>query len=133
MVFEICAIVATLMLIILTIYIVFTLKEVQKSLRNMNTTVSGLELELSILREDVNKLLSSSTELVQKVNDKISDLDPLFETVHNVGEALNQLTQKRQYIQCEKQEEKDISEKILDILNFGKIGIKLYQRIKKRK
>jgi len=137
MIFEICAIVVTILLIILTIYIVQTLREVQKSLKNVDKTLSGLELELAILRVDVNKMLSSSTDLVQNVNNKLCDLDPLFLTVHHAGNALNSRIhafRKDPIRRAEEEEEKaDMSENVLDIIDLAKIGIKLYQQIKKRK
>lgn len=137
MIFEICAIVATLMLILLTIYIIQTLREVQKSLKTMSKTLSGLELELAVLQVDLNKLLCSSTELVQKANEKISDLDPLFQIVHHAGNALNARSQsffrKERTQPSEEVETKDMSENFLDIIDLAKVGIKLYQQIKKRK
>lgn len=137
MIFEICAIVATLLFIILTIYLVQTLREVQKSLKNTNKTLSSLELEMAVLRVDLNKLLTSSTDLVQNMNSKLGDLDPLFQSVHNAGNALNTRVHsfKKEYVRPieEEMEKADVSENIIDVIDLAKIGIKLYQQIKKRK
>ncbi|MBA3815203.1 MAG: hypothetical protein H0X29_01525 [Parachlamydiaceae bacterium] len=158
MIFEICAIVATGMLIILTIYIVQTLVAVQKSLKNVNKTISKLEVEMAVLQLDINQLVLSSTklvekvhikisdlqldlnqlflsstDLVEKVNIKISDLDPLFKMVSDGSNAINARHQslKDTFHPIEgKIEEVNISEKILDIIDLTKIGIKLYQQFK---
>lgn len=136
MIFEICAIVATLLLIILTVYIVQTLKEVQKSVKNTNRILGNLEPDLAVLQGDIKKLLNSSTELVQKINDKISDIDPLFQTIHHAGNALNSRVHafKKDSFRFEEEIEKsNISERILDIIELTKAGVQLYQQIKKRK
>jgi uncharacterized protein YoxC len=139
MIYEICAIIATLTLVILTIYIIQTLKELQKSLKNVSKTLTDLELEMAVLQVDINKFIRSSTELVQKVNEKILDLDPLFQTVHQAGDALNDfsarsLKKKVPIHPLDEEDEKiDVSDNVLNIIDLAKIGIKLYQQIKKRK
>lgn len=136
MIFEICAIVATLLLIILTVYIVQTLREVRRSVNHTNKILCHLEPELAVLQVDLKKLLNSSTELVQKINDKISDIDPLFQTIHHAGNALNSRVhafKKDSYRFEEEIDKTNISERILDIIELTKAGIQLYQQIKKRK
>lgn len=136
MIFEICAIIATLLFLILTVYIVQTLKGIQRSVKNTNRILDNLEPDLAVMQMDVKRILSSSTELVRRINDKISDMDPLFQTLHHAGNALNARVHafKKDSFHFEEEMEKtNVSERILDIIELTKAGVKLYQQIKKGK
>lgn len=135
MIFEITAIVSVIIFLVLAIYIIITLKELQKTLIALKSTIVTLDSELVSLKVELSNFLSNSTTLVGSVNKKLNDLDPLFNTVSNVGVKLNNLTNSFDTYKARKEELKNMywQEKICDAIDMAEIGVKLYQQFRKRR
>lgn len=137
MVFEICAAIVTLLLIILTVYIIQTLKAVQHSLKSSQRAMDNLSGEVTHLRENVHLLLKESTEIAEKVNVRINDLDPLLESFSSIGRTLKGTahsfeprTFNSEWGDKKKSEWQD---NVSTILELASTGMKIFQQIKKRK
>ena len=72
----------------------------------------------------LRKLMRDSNELVVDVEEKVHALDPYFNVVSGVGEALERFS-------CRK--EKGCSNKAVDILECALVGLTLWQKIKEKK
>lgn len=141
MIFEICASIATLIFAILTFFIVRTLKEIQNSCKAAGSTLANFEAEAALIKIDAEKLIASSNQLIEKINNKITDLDPLFHSVSSIGTtvdaAVNRLTNsiENHDFHFFKREEKKSNweEKVLDVIELTGLGIKIFQQMKRRK
>jgi uncharacterized protein YoxC len=137
MIFEICAVVVTILLIILTVYIIQTLKGIQHSLKSSRCAIDHLSGEVTRLREDVHLLLKESTEIAEKVNVRINDLDPLLESFSSIGRILKGTAHSFETptpaFEWRAKKKSDWQDGISNILEFASTGMKIFQQIKKRK
>lgn len=137
MIFEICAVIVTLILLILTVYIIQTLKAAQDSLRSSKHAIDKLVNDVTNLKEDVHLLLKESTEVAEKVNVRINDFDPLLESFSSIGRTLKSTAhsfEARTLAPGWTDEKKsDWQDDVSAVLDLASTGMKIFQQIKKRK
>ncbi len=137
MVFEICAAIATFVFVILAYFIVQTLKVVQKSLKEVTVTINKLESEVDELKSNVNEILINSNKTIEKINNKIDTITPVIDLFSQVGEvgqeALGFCESKMDnYIHSKEKAKSNWEDKISDVSEIINLGIKVFQKIKKR-
>ena len=137
MIFEICAVVITLLLIILTVYIIQTLKIAQDSLKSSKQAIDKLAIEIPSLKEDLHLLLKESTEVTEKVNVRINDFDPLLESFSSFGRTLkgtaHSFESRSPTPEWVERKNSDWQEDVSNILELARAGMKIFQQIKRRK
>lgn len=149
MIFEICAIVATLVFIVLGIFIVQTLKTVQFSLKNAVESINNLEIELATLKVNADQLMVNSNETIEKINEKIDDISPFVHMFSNLGEVGTKAIRKYEkgkrrsfveedeyddeYEEDDEDQESHWQGTVAGLVELANLGIKLFKKNKKRK
>lgn len=135
MVFEILAAISTLVFVILVYFIVITLRDVRSFLQTSKTTVERIQIEVASINSEITPLVRGTSEVVQKVNNHIEELDPLMESIHNVGSFLNDATAYEETHNRASLVKKKTSwqESIAEMLVLTSMGIKLVQQFQKRR
>lgn len=90
--YEICAVVATLAFMVITFYLIKVFKMLIKTLKNLNSNLVKVESKIEPISNEAIRLLENSNEIAETVQDKLSDLDPLMGTIANVGATLQSAT-----------------------------------------
>jgi len=121
MVFEICAAIATLILAILAYFIIQSLRELQKSLKQVNELTAQL-----------NEKLDPVGQLVTKVNDKLDAVEPIFNSINQLGYFLEEKTSSLTNRVVEKQN-LSTQDTINSVIELVAKGVLIWQQIKKRR
>lgn len=127
MIIEISVAIIALAFVVLVIYLIMTLKETQKVLKNVN-------------------LMSYD------INEKVNTLNPLFKTIENVGQVLEKKTNNFKHRALSKMDSTDyqdwvnnnepkeereapdeVSAIVSDLVDLTSIGVRLWQTYKKRR
>jgi len=137
MVFEISVAIATFVFVILAYFIVQTLKVVQKSLKDVTTTIIKLELEIDELKTNVNEILINSNTTIEKINDKLDSITPVVDLFSQVGEVGQEAlgfceSQMGSFLHSKEKRKSNWEDKISDASEIINLGIKVFQKIKKR-
>ena len=137
MVFEICVAIATFVFVILAFFIVQTLKVIQKSLKDVTASIIKLELEVDELKTNVNEILISSNTTIEKINDKLDTITPVVDLFSQIGEVGQEAlgfceSQIGSYFQSKEKVKSTWEDKISDVSEIINLGIKVFQKIKKR-
>ena len=130
MVYEILALIITLVIIIVAFYLVKLFKDLQIFLRGSMAAVERIEIQVASLKTETIPLLRGSHELIEKVNLKMDDVDPLFKTVSNVGAYLNDKTDNLLALEKKKRGWQNAASEILDLVS---VGIKIFQQFQNRR
>lgn len=137
MIFEICISIATIVFVILAFYIIQTLKVVQCSLKDVKKSIENLEIEVALIKINANQLLKNSNEIAEKINCKIDDITPLFDSIFKVGglirEAVNSFEGRHLHVFTAEEKKSNWQEKVFDLIELTSLGIKVFQQIQKRK
>ncbi|QLH35148.1 MAG: DUF948 domain-containing protein [Parachlamydiaceae bacterium] len=92
LIYEVCTVIATLAFVALAVYIILTLKAFIESLKQINSSLSKLEIQIEPLSNEAIRLLENSNEIAESVQEKLADLDPLMGSISNVGSTLRNVT-----------------------------------------
>ncbi len=136
MIIEICLTIIALAFVLLTIYLIITLVSVRKTLNKTNRVLSNLDLLLIAVNPETAKLLSNSNELLSDIVDKSEKLDPLFDSVSNLGKALEKNTRSccaTSLCEEEREDEYGCRHRSEDWLELATAGLMLWQKIKRRR
>lgn len=93
MIYEICAIAATIAFIILVIFIVSTLVTLKKTLIQTNETVSQLKVRAELLSTQSVELMNNVNLITASLREQLDTLTPLFQSVKQLGLAMKGLTE----------------------------------------
>lgn len=77
---------------ILVFYLITTLKNANRSLHQLQVTVSNLEQQVEGLGKESVKLVQTANQITEDVHTKMQTLDHLFKSVSDVGEAIQEVT-----------------------------------------
>lgn len=135
-IYEICAVLATLIFIVVGVYLVMVLKTLIKSLKRINSTLSKIDMEIEPLSNETIRLLENSNEIAESIQDKLTDLDPLMGSISNVGSALRNATSsfdkdEGQFKFFHTEKKTDWQSIAGDLINLAAQGIAAWQKIKK--
>lgn len=119
MVFEICAGIATLVFIVLAIYIIQTLIAVQRSLKKLDANI------VPLAQESLN-ILKNTTDMTGSIKDKLEAFDPLFEGINDMSCAI------KQSIRAEREDtKKPWQDTVAKVIVLSLASLKVWQQIKK--
>jgi len=136
-VYAICAVVATVIFLVIGFFLVKTLIATIKALRNFNATMLKMDDKIDPIVDEVVKLLENHNSLAESVQDKLVDLDPLMDSISDVGSALHNVTNsfsdgnpKLKFFQKEKR--RDWQDSLGDLVELAMVGVSAWKKIKKR-
>lgn len=89
---EISLLIIALAFVALVFYLIKTLKEVQGSLKQLNTTMIHMKDQIDEVSKETTELLKNTNQITLDVQKKSKALDSIFESVENVGTAMKQVT-----------------------------------------
>lgn len=92
MIWQISIAVIALAFLALVIFLILTLVSLRKSLQLTNETLEDLHLQVNDLTEETTKILKSSNDIVTNIYDKMKAFDPLFQSIHNVSDTIEDAT-----------------------------------------
>jgi uncharacterized protein YoxC len=92
MILEISLAVVALAFVVLVFYLVQTLKTLNGSLDEIRGTMVQMKGELTQVSSEVKDVLYHTNQMAVDVRAKLQDLDPLFNSVNDVGKVVNDLT-----------------------------------------
>lgn len=133
---EIIILVAALALIILVVFAAFLAVAAIRTLRNVDQVLGSLQKQLDDLDGSPRTFLNQANELSVNLNHKMRCLDPIFNSISNVGNGLQAETSNERdktllrYLNEKKQESN--LETISDGIELALRGINLWQKFKKR-
>ncbi|MCI7240685.1 DUF948 domain-containing protein [Aerococcus suis] len=89
---QIAALIAAVAFAVLVVFIILFLRQVTKTVSEVTDTVKEANETIAILRKDVDGisleaqgLLNKSNVLLNDVNGKVSQIDPLFKAIGEIG------------------------------------------------
>jgi uncharacterized protein YoxC len=149
MIIEISIAVIALAFVILVIYLVLTAKDLRVTLIEVNHTLVDVRKQLGEIGFQAQKAMEHANQISFDLKQKADDFSPLFKAVSNAGEILERKTSALKndfFSSCNEEidlstleeEKKRVSMAqsslaAAAILELAGIGIRLWQKMKKRR
>jgi uncharacterized protein YoxC len=76
----------------LTVYLIMTLRSVRDSLHQANQTLTKVQLQVDEVSRETVTIMRTTNQITDDLHKKLKHVDALFESVSDVGEAVNQVT-----------------------------------------
>ena len=92
MVVQISVAVIAVAFVALVVYAIAALRSMQESLKQATQTMANMEHRIDEISEESVKLLSVTNKLTEDLNGKLKQVDHFFESAHDIGEAVHQVT-----------------------------------------
>ena len=99
---QIAGLIAAIAFVVLVVYLARTLIQTAKLLQELQETMKETTKMVEVLSKNTDQILDQSTKLVDKtntlmddVNSKSSKLNPLFDTVENIGKKTAHATEEK--------------------------------------
>ena len=88
---QIAGLIAALAFLILVVFICTVLKHLVTTVKEMNNSIQILTKDANSIAGNVDELLVKTNVLMEDVNHKVSELDPLFKTAAELSESVSDL------------------------------------------
>ena len=88
---QIAGLIAALAFLILVVFICTVLKHLVTTVKEMNNSIQILTKDANSIAGNVDELLVKTNVLMEDVNHKVSELDPLFKTATELSESVSDL------------------------------------------
>jgi uncharacterized protein YoxC len=92
MIIEISVAAVALAFVVLVVFLITTLRSITALLGQTNTTINELQIQLSNVSKDASDVLRHTNAVTVDVLNKLHSLDPTFDSVKHVGEAVEEIT-----------------------------------------
>jgi len=99
---QIAGLIAAVAFVVLVVYLARTLVQTAKLLQELQETMKETTKMVEVLSKNTEQIMDQSTKLVDKtntlmddVNSKSSKLNPLFDTVENLGKKSAKATEEK--------------------------------------
>jgi len=132
MVFEISAAIITLVIVVLAVYLIKLIKDIQVFLLSTRKTMERLEIELASVKTEILPLIRSGSVIVDKTKEQMDNFDPLLKSVSHIGVYLNGLTSETPELFLKKRNP-SWEDKVSDVLELASLGLKTFQQFQKRR
>ena len=97
-VLYVAIIIAVIALVVLTIYIINTLKVTKQFLNDVTTTLDGIETQMKGVTDETTALLTKTNRLADDVEEKSAKVDQLIDGAKGIGETMNEFDQSLQQL-----------------------------------
>lgn len=94
----IAIIIALIALVVLTIYIINTLKVTKEFMKEVTTTLDGMETQMKGVTDETKELLTKTNRLSADVEQKSAKLDGLMDGARGIGETMNEFDRSLQQL-----------------------------------
>jgi uncharacterized protein YoxC len=145
MVMEISVAIIAIAFAALVLYVIALIKALRVTLGQVNQTLVEVRKQLDEIGNETKEVIAHTNQLSFDLKQKMESLDSLFKTVANVGDVLEHQTaslKKRSvenkhapldFTETEKKTPTPELIKVADILELAGMGIRLWQKLKKRR
>jgi uncharacterized protein YoxC len=76
----------------LTAYVIISLRSINESVQTVSRTLEKAQLHVDEVTRETVILMRSTTQITEDLHNKLKHVDALFESVGEVGDAVNQVT-----------------------------------------
>lgn len=150
MVIEVSLAVIAVAFVLLVIYLIVTLKTLKLTLNQVGYFIFDARKQLDEMGVEAKKAIDHANQISVDLKYKMDTLNPLFQSVENIGEVLEGKAEtfKKKFEQIRtinsisplNIHRRDLSEDLTgpkaivpDILELASLGIRLWQKLKKRR
>jgi uncharacterized protein YoxC len=92
MIMEISVAVIAVAFVVLVVFLVVTLRSMTNLLSQTNTTIQDLRYEIKGIAKEASEVLHHTNAVTADVLNKLHALEPTFDSVKQVGEAVEEIT-----------------------------------------
>jgi uncharacterized protein YoxC len=92
MIIEVSVATATAAFVALSVFVIRILQKGMTSLDETNRTLAEVRSAVHDLTKEANQFIHTANQITRDVKSKIKTVEPLFESAHEVGEALHSVT-----------------------------------------
>lgn len=129
---QIAGLIAALAFLILVVFICTVLKHLVTTVKEMNNSIQILTKDANSIAGNVDELLVKTNVLMEDVNHKVSELDPLFKTVAELSESVSDLNVASRSMADKVVRSTESAAKTSAALRVGKMALGFYQRHKQK-
>lgn len=142
MLVQISVAVIAVAFVALTVYIILALKSVRDSLQQANQTLVEVQQQVDQVSRETVKLMRTTNHITEDIHQKIKHVDALFESIGDVGQAVNQFTSSVKQVSATVTQsltngvQRGIhsrQEQIDEAVNWVKLAFTLWQKIQNLK
>lgn len=144
MVFEICAVIATIVFIALAAYLIQTLISVQSTLKQLNALINNVDTKINPLSLETRQILQNSQDLTKTLQGHLEAFSPLLQSIRDIGTIIqrttgslnkgNPIKEELNLIRPRFEEKKESRrEKLEEIIELVALGILFWKQINKRR
>ncbi|MCY9664981.1 DUF948 domain-containing protein [Paenibacillus alginolyticus] len=137
MLVQISAIIAAVAFVFLVFYLIQTLKSLKHSLDEITLTMGQMKNEVAQISAEVQDVILNTNEMAIDVRGKLSKLNHLFSSVHDVGQVIHELTssvkQSATSLVSAVKHTQPLSTKWKTILQGAAISYEMLQKMKTKK
>jgi uncharacterized protein YoxC len=136
MIIEISVAIAVLAFVVLVYFLIRTLIDLRKTLHQVNNTLLFTESRIDPIQEEALELLKNTKNITATLNEQLTAVNPLVETVHDVGTAFQEATYEFSHgiphRKLSRTAKKSWSETLSHILEFGSHALNAWNQSKRR-
>ncbi|PZE20241.1 DUF948 domain-containing protein [Paenibacillus xerothermodurans] len=92
LIIEISVAVIAVAFVVLVVFLIFTLRTMMALLSQSNTTIQDLRYEIKGISKEASEVLHHTNAVTADVLNKLHALEPTFDSVKQVGEAVEEIT-----------------------------------------
>ncbi|MFY4776659.1 DUF948 domain-containing protein [Metabacillus sp. RGM 3146] len=92
MLVQLCIAAVSVAFICLVVYLILTLRKGMVTLSETKETMAEVKTAVHGLSEEAEQFIHTANQVTVDVKDKMRSVDPLLESVHDVGEVIHQVT-----------------------------------------
>ncbi len=129
---QIAGLIAALAFLILVVFICTVLKHLVTTVKEMNNSIQILTKDANSIAGNVDELLVKTNVLMEDVNHKVSELDPLFKTATELSESVSDLNVASRSMADKVVRSTESVAKTSAALRVGKMALGFYQRHKQK-
>ena len=129
---QIAGLIAALAFLILVVFICTVLKHLVTTVKEMNNSIQILTKDANSIAGNVDELLVKTNVLMEDVNRKVSELDPLFKTAAELSGSVSDLNVASRSMADKVVRSTESAAKTSAALRVGKMALGLYQRHKQK-
>lgn len=129
---QIAGLIAALAFLILVVFICTVLKHLVTTVKEMNNSIQILTKDANSIAGNVDELLVKTNVLMEDVNHKMGELDPLFKTAAELSESVSDLNVASRSMADKVVRSTESAAKTSAALRVGKMALGFYQRHKQK-
>ncbi|MET3697244.1 uncharacterized protein YoxC [Bacillus oleivorans] len=119
---------------VLVIFLIQTLKSLQKTLDSVSHTLNGLEGQLQGVTHETTELLKKTNQLAEDMKDKSEKLNSVVDAVKDVGTSIQRFNRSIEGITEKVIQQADANQdKISQVVQWSQVFIELKDRWNQRK